>query len=191
MSRINERLDELKIEIQKPEFLEGKGLSNEVNIRIFCYEPADEMIVRHFEKQIMGDSTLSCHLIERNLYQVFLDICKDKGVLEDVASVEEKKGSDYLLRQIQMFANNKAFVKKMQYEPHKKGDVLFITGVGEVFPFMRIHMLLEALQPVFSDIPILVMYPGSYDGRSVRLFNKLQPNPYYRAFNIVGEEKKI
>ena len=74
----------------------------------------------------------------------------------------------------------------MQYEPHEPGDVLLLTGVGEVFPFMRIHSLLEALQPEFPDIPILVMYPGTYDGRFIRLFDKLEPNPYYRAFNIVG-----
>ena len=67
MSKINERLDSLKLEIQKPEFLEGKGLSNEVNIRIFCYDPADEMIVRHFVEQIVSDVALDCHLIERNL----------------------------------------------------------------------------------------------------------------------------
>ena len=78
----------------------------------------------------------------------------------------------------------------MQYEPHEPGDVLLLTGVGEVFPFMRIHSLLEALQPEFPDIPILVMYPGKYDGRFVRLFDKLQPNPYYRAFNIVGGADK-
>ena len=39
MNNINERLDNLKLEIQKPELLEGKGLSNEVNIRIFWYYP--------------------------------------------------------------------------------------------------------------------------------------------------------
>ena len=45
MSDIKTRLDELKLEIQKDEFLKGKGLSNEVNIRIFCYDPQDEMVV--------------------------------------------------------------------------------------------------------------------------------------------------
>ena len=55
---------------------------------------------------------------------------------------------------------------------------------------MRIHSLLEALQPEFPDIPILVMYPGKYDGRFVRLFDKLEANPYYRAFNIVGGSKR-
>ena len=48
MSNLMERLDSLRALIQEPEFLEGKGLSNEVNIRIFCYDPKEEMAVRHF-----------------------------------------------------------------------------------------------------------------------------------------------
>ena len=46
-------------------------------------------------------------------------------------------------------------------------------------------MLLEALQPHFPDVPILVMYPGAFDGRTVRLFNRLRPNDYYRAFSVI------
>ncbi len=190
MRGINERLDNLKLEIQKDEFLEGKGLSNEVNIRIFCYEPQDEMIVRHFTEQLVVDQSLDCHPVERNLYKVFLSICDEKRITDKASDMEEKKGKEFLLKNLQKFANNKSFVDMMQYNPHEKGDVLLITGVGEVFPFMRIHSLLEALQPEFADIPILVMYPGKYDGRFVRLFDKLEPNPYYRAFNIIGMDGK-
>ena len=188
MNNINERLDNLKLEIQKPEFLEGKGLSNEVNIRIFCYDAQDEMIVRHFTEQLIVDQSLDCHLIERNLYKVFLSICDDKRITEKAVQMEERKGKEFLFHNLQKFANNKSFVEKMQYEPHEPGDVLLLTGVGEVFPFMRIHSLLEALQPEFPDIPILVMYPGTYDGRFVRLFDRQEPNPYYRAFNIIGTD---
>ena len=60
MSDLKVRLDNLKMEIQKPEFLEGKGLSNEVNIRIFCYDPAEEMTVRHFVEPIVVDQSLNC-----------------------------------------------------------------------------------------------------------------------------------
>lgn len=52
MEDVEVRLDKLKYLIQQSDFLEGKGLSNEVNIRIFCYEPKEEMIIRHFLKQI-------------------------------------------------------------------------------------------------------------------------------------------
>jgi hypothetical protein len=148
------------------------------------------MIVRHFTEQLVVDQSLDCHPIERNLYKIFLSICDDKRVTEKASQMEEKKGKDFLFKNLQKFANNKSFVEKMQYEPHEPGDVLLLTGVGEVFPFMRIHSLLEALQPEFPDIPILVMYPGKYDGRFVRLFDKLEANPYYRAFNIVGGSDK-
>lgn len=36
MSNIKERLDKVRTKIQESDFLEGKGLSNEVNIRIFA-----------------------------------------------------------------------------------------------------------------------------------------------------------
>ena len=72
MSDIKERLDKVRALIQEPEFLEGKGLSNEVNIRIFCYEPENEMVVRHFVNQLETDQSLDCHLIVCNLYKIFL-----------------------------------------------------------------------------------------------------------------------
>ena len=115
MSELNERLDNLKQEIQQEEFLEGKGLSNEVNIRIFCYDPKEEMTVRHFIEQLMVDQSLECHLIQCNLYQIFLEICDEKRITNGAPAMEEKKGKDYLLQQIQRFANNKAFVEQIQY----------------------------------------------------------------------------
>lgn len=185
MSNLHERLDNLKTEIQKPEFLEGKGLSNEVNIRIFCYDPKDEMTVRYFTEQLMADQSLNCHLIEYNLYKVFLSICDDKRITDRIPQQEEKKGKQFILDQMKRMASNTAFISKMQYAPHMPGDVIMITGVGEAFPFIRVHALLDAMQPYFTDVPILVMYPGTFDGRYVKLFDKLEPNAYYRAFNVL------
>ncbi len=185
MSSLNERLDNLRVLIQKPEFLEGKGLGNEVNIRIFCYDPKGEMAVRYFTEKLMKDQSLKCHLVEYNLYKVFLSICEAKRIVDRIALQEEKKGKHFVLEQMKRMANNTAFIKKMQYEPHKTGDVILITGVGEAFPFIRVHALLEAMQPSFSDVPVLVMYPGTFNGRNVKLFDKLKPNSYYRAFNVI------
>lgn len=185
MSDIKERLDKLRKLIQEPEFLEGKGLSNEVNIRIFCYDAVEEMTVQHFIKQITNDSSLNCNLIDCNLYKIFLSICDDMDITEAIPDMEEADGGAYLLEQIHTAIGEGEFVDKIQYEPHQKGDVLMLTGVGDVFPFMRVHKLLEALQPHFSDIPILVFYPGEFDGHYLKLFNRLQPNDYYRAFNIM------
>ena len=185
MSDLMERLDNLKALIQEPEFLLGKGLSNEVNIRIFCYDPKEEMAVRHFTDKLMTDQSLNCHLIEYNLYKVFLSICDDKRITDRVAQQEEKKGKQFVLDQMKRMANNTAFIRKMEYEFHKPGDVILITGVGEAFPFIRVHALLDAMQPYFSDVPVLVMYPGTFDNYNVKLFDRLKPNPYYRAFKTI------
>lgn len=180
-----ERLDFLRERIQEDSFLEGKGLSNEVNIQIFCYDAADEMIVRHFTRQLQSDRNLKCNLIECNLYKTFLSICDDLCITDAIPEMEEEEGSDFLLEQLHTAVSESDFVEKIQYSPHEKGDVLMLTGVGDVFPFMRVHSLLEALQPRFSDIPLLVMYPGEFSGHQLRLFNSLKPNDYYRAFNII------
>ncbi|CAK7017407.1 MAG: DUF1788 domain-containing protein [Peptostreptococcus sp.] len=185
MSNINEKLDRLRSLFQDQDFLTGKGLSNEVNIRMFCYNPEDEMVVRHFTKQLEKDNSLDCNLICYNLYNVFLEICEEKNIINKIPDMEKKNGSERLKDKILKFSTTKAFAKKMQYEPHEKGDVLLLTGVGEVYPFMRIHSLLEELQTLFDDIPIVVLYPGGFDGRSVILFNEFTPNEYYRAFNII------
>lgn len=171
--------------MQESEFLESKGLSNEVNIRIFCYDPSDEMVIRHFMEQVKTDQSMNCNVIEYNLYEVFLSICEDKRIANAIPSMEEKKGTEFIRDQMSRMANNTAFVNKMKYESHEIGDVIVITGVGDVFPFIRVHDLLNAIQPEFPDVPILVFYPGNYDGRDVQLFNRLKKNSYYRAFNVI------
>ena len=185
MSDLKERLDLLRKEIQKEDFLQGKGLSNEVNIRIFCYDAEDEMTVNHFIEQLRTDQSLSCRLIERNLYKVFLSICEDLDILDAIPDMEESEGGVFLLEQLHSAIREGDFLMKMQYGDHMRGDILLITGVGDVFPFMRVHKLLDALQPIFSDVPVLVMYPGDFDGHYLRLFDLLKPNDYYRAFNIL------
>ena len=185
MSNIKERLDLLRTRMQSRDFLEGKGLSNEVNILMFCYDAEDEMTVRHFNEQISTDQTLDCNVKICNLYDIYMSLCEDLDILEAIPEMEEFDGSIFLLEQLHSAIGNDAFIDKLQYDDHKLGDVLMLTGVGEVFPFMRVHKLLEAMQPYFSDIPIIVMYPGKFDGHSMQLFGRLKPNDYYRAFNVI------
>ena len=148
LGRIKERLDKVRTLIQEPEFLEGKGLSNEVNIRIFCYEPENEILVRHFVNQLEIDQSLACHLKICNLYKTFLSICDDMDITDAISDMEESDGSDFLLEQLNSAIGNEEFIDKIQYEPHELGDVLMLTGVGEVFPFMRIHTLLSPCEAV-------------------------------------------
>ncbi len=185
MQTIEERLDRVRTLLGDKDFLSGKGLSNEVNIRIFPYDPKEEMAVRYFIEQIITDASMPCRIIHRDLYKIFLEICDDIGILDAIPEMEAEDGSAYLLEQIHDAIGDTEFVAKIDYPDHAAGDVVLLSGVGEVFPFMRIHALLEALQPHFTGTPIVVLYPGGYDGHHVKLFGKLPPNDYYRAFSIV------
>ena len=72
----------------------------------------------------------------------------------------------------------------MKYEP-APGDIVFITGVGKVYPFMRSHSILNNLHHVFDTLPLVLFFPGTYDGQSLKLFGRLEDQNHYRAFQLV------
>jgi len=54
---------------------------------------------------------------------------------------------------------------------------------------LRIHGLLNNLHTVLGTTPLVLFYPGRFDGASLRLFGELNADqdgpgkkPYYRAF---------
>ena len=68
-------------------------------------------------------------------------------------------------------------------------DVLFLTGIGEVFPYIRSHNVLNNLQSTAKAKPTVMFFPGEYrhsleQGASLELFGMLHDDKYYRAFNI-------
>jgi len=73
-------------------------------------------------------------------------------------------------------------------------QVLILSGVGEVFPYLRSHNILNNLQKAAKTHPTLMFFPGTYThtlehGASLDLFapaRKLTDDndKYYRAYNI-------
>ena len=185
MANIKQELDRIKARISDADFLANKGLSNEVGIHVFKYEPQHELIVRDFIERLVSTPSDVYRIIEWDMYTILLEILEEKRVLGKVSGMEDKKGKKYLLDQLQKNATEKDFLAKMKYEPHQRGDVLFLTGVGKVYPFMRAHKMLESMQQAFSDIPIVMFYPGEYNGQSLILFDKFHDGNYYRAFNLL------
>ena len=112
MSNITERLDNLKKTIQEDDFLQGKGLSNEVNIRMFCYNVKEEMAVRYFTEHLSNDD-LTCNVQIVDLYETFLSICEDKRILDRIPQLEQRKGKDFLERQFEKTCNSEVFAKKI------------------------------------------------------------------------------
>lgn len=185
MSNIINQLNEVKKRFSDEVFLSNKGLSNEVGIHVFCYNPKEKMLVSSFFSDLIQSENQIFRLKECDLYQIFLQICEEKRIMKSIPAMEKKKGSDYLLKQLQKAISPGDFVEKMKYEPHEYGDILLITGVGKVYPFMRSHNILDNLQHIFSDIPVVMLYPGTYNGQELSLFDEFHDGNYYRAFNMI------
>ena len=178
-----ERLDKLDKMFKNNDFQSNRGISTQIGVYIFAYPPKDEIIVQKFVS--MKKTNESDYIIyEYDLYKIFLKICDEKRILKTISSLEEKKGKDFILSQLSKVTTPEVFINEISKLDYKSGDIILVTGVGKVNPFMRVHALLEKSQNLFPNTPIVVMYPGSYDGHELHLFNKFSAN-HYRSFNLL------
>lgn len=183
---IKQQLDRIKERLSNPDFLANKGLSNEVGIHVFCYDPKDELVVQEYIAMLKDEANTPYSIVECDLYEIFLALLEEKRVLKSVDGLETKKGKEYLLAQLQKIATPEAILAKMNFSQHEKGrDVLFLTGIGKIHPFMRSHKMLDSMQHLFADIPIVMFYPGTFNGQTLILFNEFLDGNYYRAFSLL------
>ena len=107
MQNILSRLDALREKLHDEAFLSNKGLSNEVGLYVFAYRPDEEMPVRHFLHSIAASENGqngACRVIAYDLYDILLDICRERRILDRIAQMEVQHGADFMLRQIQRVA---------------------------------------------------------------------------------------
>lgn len=72
MAEIKQELDRIKGRISDANFLANKGLSNEVGIHVFKYEPQYELIVRDYIERLVNtpsDDYIQPRCFGRNKYQ--------------------------------------------------------------------------------------------------------------------------
>ena len=101
------------------------------------------------------DQTLRCHLIECDLYKTFLSICDDMDIEEAIPEMEEADGTEFLLEQLHSAIGEGEFIEKIQYAPHRRGDVLLITGVGNAFPLCGCILFWRRCSPTFLTFRFL------------------------------------
>lgn len=187
---INERLEKIKDKILEDKFIDGRGLGNEISFYIFDYDPKYELLVRdHVKmlKRIFGREYYNRKLIEIDLYKLLLDLGKKQRVYELFFEKEKKEGKDELFKALSNFANPEIFLDEI--ERRIQGyNVVLITGVGKVYPFVRSHTILNRLQEKVDKIPVIMFYPGEYDGQSLKLFGTFKDDNYYRAFQLVDHK---
>lgn len=181
--------DRIRSRFCDQDFLASKGLGNEVSFHVFAYDAAREDEVRARTATLVAESEagkLPCRIVQRDLWDVFQTICENRRVLEKIPDYELKRGTEATLSRLQKVATPEAFAQELDYEGREPGrDVLLITGVGKVYPIVRAHAVLENAQHLIEDVPVVMFYPGRYDGHQLHLFGSLNDGNYYRAFSLL------
>ncbi|MEI4521767.1 DUF1788 domain-containing protein [Pseudomonas sp. CCNWLW23] len=187
---LDERLNKILNKVTSDDFLGGQGLGNEVPFYAFDYLPQDELKVREHVRFLQGAiikrrPELKAAFI--NLFELMLDMLKDRNKLDQSIEMQAKKGDDYMLKALKAPLDAGKVAKELvdRYPPSEFG-LLVINGVGSAYPLIRTHNLLNNLQPFMGQTPLVVFYPGLYDGQSLKLFGQLGEKPYYRAFRLVS-----
>jgi hypothetical protein len=189
MNAVEERLNQILPKITSDDFLSGSGIGNEIAFYIFDYPPEAELRVReHIDHLLIHipkrKPTLKVKHI--NLFDLVIEYLNGRGLLDRSFTMQKEKGDSALLKAILAPLHESKiaaiFAEAAQPDRH---DLVLASGVGSVFPIMRTHTLLNNLHPLMGLTPLVLFYPGRYDGQSLRLFGKLQSNNYYRAFRLI------
>lgn len=190
-SPLNERYEHLLQVISNKCFLKMEGLGLEVPFFICPFKPHDYYnMIKVFAQLIKQLENKGIHVLSIDLYDLSIEILNKKGKWQEILDKETALSKKQLLEILQNLLNPKQYLVPAIVEKMRESDfdVMFIKGIGEVFPYIRSHTVLENLQSAVKDKPVVMFFPGEYiqtenGSTSLVLFGKL-PNRYYRAFNI-------
>lgn len=188
---LNDRFIDLESRMTSVQELTKYGTANDLKFYIFDYNPKDEALVRKETKKLLS---LNPDIIEFDLYEMMLQIIESEGYMEDVLRMEPEYDKDLLLREVfqpllSVEEEDNAFLNMFKERVADDGSkIVLITGVGKSFPIIRSHTILNNLQSIFRKNPVVMMYPGRYEiknSMTLRLFERLDDDNYYRAFPLV------
>jgi hypothetical protein len=192
---LSERFNELENRMVSIESLTKYGTANDMKFYIFDYDPKDELRIR---KEVLKLKNINPEIIEFDLYEMLLEIIEKEGYLDTIKSMEKDYPSEVMLSAIfqpllAIEEENNPIISIFKNAASDDGaKIILITGVGKAYPIIRSHSILNNLQSVFKNNPVVMMYPGKYEVRkkmTLRLFDKLDDDNYYRAFALVERSK--
>lgn len=186
---LDTQLNALLSRLTDEDLLAGRGIGNEIGYYIFDYDPEQEIKVRQYIETLLDHlprERPGLRVVHVNLFELALDYLRSRDLLDKALLMGRSEGDEALLKRISKVATAEKMrpllVEKVRPDDH---DLVLISGVGSVYPMLRAHSLLNNIQSVLSDTPVVLFYPGRYDGKAFRLFGQSTlSNNYYRAFRI-------
>lgn len=195
-----ERFSHLENVLSSDRFLRKQGLGNEVPFFICPFDPKDEVPMQKTRQALINSlGSRGVEVLDVNLYDLSIELLKGRGIWEQLLEMEASVSKAQLKELLQGVLDPETHVvpaiaqKMAEKSQNTPFDVLFLSGIGEVFPYLRSHNVLNNLQSTAKDRPTVLFFPGEYEqsaefGASLNLFKLLEDDKYYRAFNIYDYE---
>ena len=189
---MQDRFQHLFAVISGQRFLNKQGLGNEVPFFICPYKPEESVEMERQKPRLINRlEQAGIRILEINLYDYSIDILKERDIWDQIVEMEDSVPKEQLKELLQGVLDPEAHLVPAIAAKLASNDfeVLFLSGVGEVFPYIRSHNVLNNLQSTAKEKPTVMFFPGAYThsqeaGASLDLFGRLHDDKYYRAFNI-------
>mgnify|MGYP000969731265 FL=1 len=201
------RFEHLIQVIGSERFLQMRGLNNDLPFYICEFRASEAFEMQRMQRQLissLANLSVPClggrgvKVLDINLYDLSIELLQARAGIsdgsrlwDDVLAVEAGVEKDNLLELLQNVLGVEDYLIPAIGERLQRSgfDVLFLSGIGEVFPYIRSHNVLNNLQSTAKDKPTVLFFPGEYrhsleQGASLELFGLLHDDKYYRAFNI-------
>lgn len=190
------RLNQILPRITSDDFLRGHGIGNEIAFHIFDYPPEDELPVREhidFLLEHVPKRKPGLKILRINLFEFLLEYLRARKLLEKALRLQSDKGNEALLKALRGVLHEERLARRFgEVAQPEEQDLVLISHVGSVYPLLRSHTLLSNLHSVMGQTPLVLFYPGRYDGTTLRLFGKTglagdrqAAARYYRAFRLI------
>lgn len=173
-------------------FLGRGGYTLRQNLYVLPYSPTQESDAKDLIKAMCEhDLPLQNVRAENiNLYDIVLEFLDEQDIWDPLCEAEQDADREDIIMMLQDTVSVSDVIKPVIEERLQSSecDLAFITGIGETFPYIRTHALLNKIE---TDKPIVLVFPGEYrqyaDGStSLDILNiPSQANGgYYRATSI-------
>jgi len=184
---LRSRLDQIMPKIESPDFLKNQGLGNEIGFYVFDYPAESELEVREHltfmtDKMKKRGKTFA----DINLFEIVIEILNSRKLTERAFKVQKDRGDDALFNALKgPLEQNRVAEFIAQKADLENSEFILVHGLGNAWPIIRGHGLLNALHAKVGSVPTVLFYPGEYDGLTLKPFGEIDSNNYYRAFKLV------
>ena len=147
--------------LSHPKFLAMQGLSNEVPFFVHTYDiRMQSKYYKQIDALIKRLSISGIEVCRIGLYDMVLEYLKESGDWQNVLEHEREVDKDEFQQDLVDALGADELVKPYFRKKLSEDDyhIVFIYQVGEVFPFLRTHNILNYLQSVVQNIPLVVFF---------------------------------